>query len=610
MEIYLSSLKFKDKPSSEDIRKISATILKDEVDISLQDFADELTKKGRTAVLAKFQYKRLMKGTPIKGQEIVMLDFDNKNEKETYTLADFKNDTFMQNNACFVYRTFSDESSKQDKFRVVFHLDRLVTTNTEIEEIYSKLFEKYPQADSSVGQTSRLFFGSTKGYHLISWENTLNVDSFLGAMDIANIDSNIIIDKETPNYLLLKYKKYGVLKEKLRDEYGKEFPDHIVAGEYFKTLDIQKFLELPEGNPFLDILHEEINPSASIFYEKDLNIYLYKCFSETNKFNGDVLMLLRKYLGLERISEVTDILIKATDSVVNHSSKLGLLKRDATDFRNRMVYKQLEKTHPELYNYYKRYESEIIAVLDVMFDFTYLDKKTGEVKYLNYISVERLASIVSRVTNKKVNKDKMWNILNLIVVTELISKVATLNLPTDILDGLIMKQKEKGTQIRTSTVYEPILNIDKSHEIAKVMKENNVPISGLSYELVYRLFGEEKAFKDFPQAYQPLVEKGIVKMSNDNNNLTSNQENFEKTASLIILDGIKKKGYIFESEVVEALAKKRNITTIGVRKKYVKVRNDIYNKYALNAVRCTKEIHANLSIQSDFTPKTVIYSKK
>ncbi|EOS7903419.1 hypothetical protein EFK93_RS13105, partial [Enterococcus hirae] len=47
-----------------------------------------------------------------------------------------------------------------DKFRVVFRLDKVVTSNKEIEQIYQELFKLYPQADSSVGQTSRMFFGS------------------------------------------------------------------------------------------------------------------------------------------------------------------------------------------------------------------------------------------------------------------------------------------------------------------------------------------------------------------------------------------------------------------------------------------------------------------
>src|SRR5699024_7113398 len=102
----------------------------------------------------------LLKSTPILSQELVMLDFDNKDPNNLYTIEDLEQDIFMLENACFIYRTFSDSNSKVDKFRVVFHLDKKATSNSEVENIYQELFRKYPQADTSVGQTSRLFFGS------------------------------------------------------------------------------------------------------------------------------------------------------------------------------------------------------------------------------------------------------------------------------------------------------------------------------------------------------------------------------------------------------------------------------------------------------------------
>ncbi|MEQ2561542.1 hypothetical protein, partial [Sutterella wadsworthensis] len=174
------------------------------------------------------------------------------------------------------------------------------------------------------------------GYEVIDWDNVLNVEKLFNRNFLTVKDSDDIIDINTPSYLLLKYKKYDLLKEKWGEQYSQEFSDYIVANQYFKSLDMKEFLELPDGNPFLDILHLEDNPSASVFYEKDLNIYLYKCFSETNSFNGDILSLLRKYLKLDRLSEATDILIKCTDSEVNHSSKLGLMKRDAKEFKHKL----------------------------------------------------------------------------------------------------------------------------------------------------------------------------------------------------------------------------------------------------------------------------------
>ena len=158
MRLYLSSIENKEKPKAILVKAISATILEELVDISMEEFAEEIAINGKTAVLAELTEHKLSKQTAIIGQELVMLDFDNKDMNNIYTIEDLEADTFMLDNACFIYRTFSDRNSQVDKFRVVFHLDKLVTENYEIEHIYQELFKKYPQADSSVGQTSRLFF--------------------------------------------------------------------------------------------------------------------------------------------------------------------------------------------------------------------------------------------------------------------------------------------------------------------------------------------------------------------------------------------------------------------------------------------------------------------
>ena len=158
MKVYLSNIPNKEKPNPITIRKISNTIMNTLVD--MQEFAEELAVDGKTVVLAELKEPKLSKYTEIIGQELIMLDFDNKDENNLYTLEDLESDSLMQEYACFIYKTFSDKNSNLDKFRVVFRLDKVVTSNKEIEQIYQELFKLYPQADSSVGQTSRMFFGS------------------------------------------------------------------------------------------------------------------------------------------------------------------------------------------------------------------------------------------------------------------------------------------------------------------------------------------------------------------------------------------------------------------------------------------------------------------
>ena len=612
MKLYLSSIGFTKKPNSFEIKKLSSDFKNNLVDISLQDFAEEIAINGKTAVLANIENSILSKHTPIIGQELVMLDFDNKDPNNLYTIDDLEQDTFMQENACFFYRTFSDENSEVDKFRVVFHLDRLITINSEIEYIYQELFKKYPQSDTSVGQTSRLFFGSNSGYEVIDWDNRLDTECLLINEKVEDsnsleVVSGEMLNEDTPIYLLLKYKRYDLVKQKLGNEHSNIFPDDITASNYFKTRDMREFLEISDENPFYDIFHEEDNPSASVYFAKDIQIYMYKCFSESNPFHGDIVKVLKEYLGFRSFSQVMDLLITVTDSEISYLSEIGQAKRDYNDFREQLKYKQLEKNYPELYSYVNRYEDEVIEIMDIMFDFTYLDKTTGELQYLNYLSLDRITKYVNDRLHKKNSKEKISNIMGLIVVLEMVTKLPPESLPIELKKNLIDKQKHDSKQIRTSNVYIPSINLGNAFEIAKELKRNNITINSLGFEVIYRMFGLEKAKKDFPQAYSPLEKRNLIKMSNKDSNLPKENIEFEDKVTKILFRELKKQGYVFESNLIELVAKKLKINQSTARYNYNKVRADIVNKYDLIRKRNDMVTNNRLKIKGKFSPKVIIY---
>lgn len=592
MRLYLSSIENKEKPKAILVKAISATILEELVDISMEEFAEEIAINGKTAVLAELTEHKLSKQTAIIGQELVMLDFDNKDMNNIYTIEDLEADTFMLDNACFIYRTFSDRNSQVDKFRVVFHLDKLVTENYEIEHIYQELFKKYPQADSSVGQTSRLFFGSNSGYEVIDWDNRLDTTKLA---EVRNTDiskevkaiSGEMIDDSIPNYELLKLGRFDIVKEKLGNNFAGDFPDGIVAGNYFKSLDMRELLELPEGNPFMDIFHEEENPSASVFLNTEYDIYLYKCFSKTSPFQGDIIRVVGKLLGLNSYTKIVEVLINITNSNISWNSEIGEARLNALELQKALEKNTLNLNFPELNTYLSRYRREISILLDLIFDYTYVDKQTGEVKYMNFLSIKSYTKLVKDNLGYNISEGKMWNILNVVTVTELIHKVETNKIPKGIFDDLIDKQKKDSEQIRTSNVYIPTIDIQNAQAIAEKMVQNRVTISGLGYELVYRLFGEEKAKRDFPQAYTPLEEKGLITMSKQNKNLPKSSVALEKAAVKILVTELETKGYIFESELISKLAKNRRMKLMDTKKRFEKIRADIYNKYDISRERLT-----------------------
>ena len=78
MKIHIHDKEFKTKPKVSEIKIVSNTILDSVVDVTLEEFAQEHTEKGKTAVLCELYSDKLTKSAPIKSQKIVMLDFDNK----------------------------------------------------------------------------------------------------------------------------------------------------------------------------------------------------------------------------------------------------------------------------------------------------------------------------------------------------------------------------------------------------------------------------------------------------------------------------------------------------------------------------------------------------
>ncbi|EME7134535.1 hypothetical protein PGC18_002619, partial [Enterococcus faecium] len=231
-------------------------------------------------------------------------------------------------------------------------------------------------------------------------------------------------------------------------------------------------------------------------------------------------------------------------------------------------------------------------------------------RYMNFLSIKSYTKLVKDNLGYNISEGKMWNILNVVTVTELIHKVETNKIPKGIFDDLIDKQKKDSEQIRTSNVYIPTIDIQNAQAIAEKMVQNRVTISGLGYELVYRLFGEEKAKRDFPQAYTPLEEKGLITMSKQNKNLPKSSVALEKAAVKILVTELETKGYIFESELISKLAKNRRMKLMDTKKRFEKIRADIYNKYDISRERLTKDLYRDLGIVEKYSPKVILFRRE
>lgn len=628
MKVYLSDIPNNEKPNSQKIAIISNEIMKHPVGIDMESLASEVTKEGKTILLAKFrENKRKRSNQYFDSQEIVMLDFDNKDENNHYTINDLKRDEFMQKNASFYYRTFSDEVSDVDKFRVVFQLSYPLFDVSEIDTVYSGLSMMYPQADTSVGQANRLFFGGNKGYEEIDFNNRLDVDSMLKPYSIVPTINDKDVSLATPVYKLLKLKKYDLVKEKLNNKYSKVFKDDYEAFEHFKTINMQELLELPLGKSFLDILHDEESPSASVYFDNRNRIYLYKCFSERYPFLGDIQLLLRRYLDSEKW-KTNAILLDITNSSVSNENKIGKTKVNTKQFLENIQsdYKEIyidkennrkqelnydELNCPYFSKYSYNYGLEIMCILELMLNYVEQDKN-GELTHLNFFSIVKIRKLISKRLKKDINVTRVRNALNILVITEILTKLSENEIPIDIYKKVIEEQKKDKSKLRTSVVYQVNnLDVEKLKEVesyAEVLVENKVAIKSLSHETVYRLF-HEKSNKDFPQSFKPLAEAGKVKMSSKDNNLTKFSESFEKSVVKLVMKSIEEKGFIYEQDIIRVMARNRSMRQDAAKRHYYKLRVEYLSKYNLDRRKLSLKLHKELNIQEGYKAKIIIKLK-
>ncbi|MEQ2561486.1 hypothetical protein, partial [Sutterella wadsworthensis] len=104
-----------------------------------------------------------------------------------------------------------------------------------------------------------------------------------------------------------------------------------------------------------------------------------------------------------------------------------------------------------------------------------------------------------------------------------------------------------------------------------------------------------------------LVDKGLITMSSKDKNLTKSSISFEKSMVKIMMNEINNKGYLFESDLISKLAKKRNVKQNVIQNTLRKVRADVYSKYGIKRERLSKELYSNLDIKGKYSPKIVLY---
>lgn len=493
IKLHLDRQPYSEKPTPEEVKgTINKTVVQSVSEVTPQELAEYVGKKGHTMVLGLMNGRRT-KNNLIE-QQIVALDFDNKEDgKKTegifyQTIEATLEDDFIKENASFIYKTFS-HSDDWEKFRVVFILDEPLLNNDEVAQTYQLLMDKFPNADKGTKDSSRIFFGGIQEVIEVDYKNTLVKDSLnlkesvnkpervpVKAVDFGDVikDSgrpthSIIADSTMPYPLRLEEvtKRWSELGK------GKIFTKKGDAFDFLRQLPMDEMLGVA-GNPFINILNFEENPSAGIWKPENTNTYLYTELNKQGK-NGnnrsyDIIQIVEKLLykgnnGKDATRKASmDFLIQATGVKIEATEKLAEIHYQADNFKRTLLSETFKEQHPEMYQVFGRYNyaTDINAVIDIFKGNIYENEETGEVESLHWGSVKNLALRLS--TSEKRAK----NLLNLMTLTGISKKFNDEQLPEQLLETLKQNQthyRKDGELVERNTAHKRRSSVYELNEL-------------------------------------------------------------------------------------------------------------------------------------------------
>lgn len=523
IELHVHKQKFQTKPNNP--ATINNEVTEEVLKVTPVELAEKVGNNGQTMVLATMNGKRSKLN--MVQQQALALDFDNKDDQTKaktegmfyQSIEDTLNNPFVKENASFIYKTFS-HTEGWDKFRVVFILDKPLTTNEEVAEAYASLMDLYPNADKATKDSSRLFYGGTEAIE-INFNNVLDVTSLpavkkspekpvkakVKKTSFKKVKPTVVTEEETPTWKLIKQGEKELVTERL-NVYSVKLHSKVQAINYLKSLDMAEVLGV-RFNPTFDFFHFENNPSASIFKMEDSDIYLYKCHSASHPFTGNIIHVIGKLTGLDYIQSL-NYLIEVAEIKIEVTEQISELREQCTVFQHTLLSEDLKDDYPAIHTRLWRYKTDINAILEIFKENIYEDEN-GELRSLTWMSSDNLSL---KLYGTKEKSRTIRRILNLMSYTEWIEKLDESQIPARLLEQIKKNQNSNGYS-RRSNVFELFtLGTDFFTGLNKkceVMAEQGFTMKGFSKEYVLNADGVESADKLYVQEKN----RGISKTSED-----------------------------------------------------------------------------------------------
>ncbi|MGK7378345.1 hypothetical protein ACSFXN_10960 [Planococcus sp. 1R117A] len=592
MKLMLDVKEFVKKPEGNVSGLINNRIIKYPVDISLEELAKNIVK-GKTFTPAYFRENRgeVMRQKPYwYSQQIIALDFDSGMTLEEAV-------DLFKDKAVFIYKTFS-HTELQHKFRVVFALDKPTYSIEAVEGLLNRLLIAYPAADKQCKDCTRLFYGGTEIIEL-NYNNRIKITDFDDGVSCRTKESKLIYPVKNPkqpkaaqapkssskkniaqNIELIRHKNLSELHRRINAE-PKVVHNNFEMTDYLKQQDLRLYLGIESSGSFIDIFHDESNPSAGIFASNKNNGHqLYKCHSDSHSFVGTIFHITQALLGYS-VGEVRKFLMELYRiELVENETQKGL--RDEIDFYKELLQSEdLEELYPNFYRLFSRYD--YLQDLYVLLDLVKEHLPAGDdPRLLFHHSIETIAKKFNRSTSATHTR------INLFSFFKLVTKLESHEVPLQLFEIQQASKRKKRHKYRNSTYELPLRDYDFFRELddmSRIWMEKGCTTNSVNYEGILRNFGVEEADRCFPQ------DKGRT--------ITPLSEEVTRVITLNALKLIKDYGFTTEQEILDNVALYFKGQQKFKKKQFRICLGELIDGYDLERIRLNKQLKTELNIDGD-----------
>ncbi|TVY09936.1 CHC2 zinc finger domain-containing protein [Paenibacillus cremeus] len=629
MKLLLDTVEYKSKPDKIEVKKVNNRIINNIVDISTQELAQEIVK-GKTFVPAlidkKINGKVRRSINSWSSQEIVCLDFDDGMRLDEAVME-------FSDTAAFIYTTFN-HTDDHHKFRVVFVLDETIDDYSVFSDLIGTLLAKYPMADKSCSDGSRMFFGGNEIIEL-DYNNKLIVSDYIDKSKIYTSDfcrAGVFSTKDTliPNNIIGRKNPPSHEKVSNHKELSNVLDDYVqianITHEFTHINDAYDFLYKQDLTDYLVrynhldddsykfrcLFHEDKSPSASIFRDVKTDNYMYKCHSKECGFTGNIVRVVERLTGLKRV-EAYKLLCKQFNIHLIETEWQKQQKEIMDHNIHILTSSGLKDEHPELYKRIKRY-IPLLIMMNLLAK-QYIGTNTLREIEVNMFSASKsylsemardLSDMISNAYSNdleyvKINSDikEISKRIDLFAFLGVLEKIHINELPKELYQIATFEREKKmkgngNREVNFQNFYSMPEYGDQLMTSANLkaieFKENNMAMTGFGREMVIRGMNKDEADKVYPMLSN-------VELSKQSNEIS---EYIKKK----FVDKIEQNGWVSESEILDELVKENLEKTNGEikgktrsMKNIKKSLNELVDGYGLKRERLSKKLVKLLGIE-------------